>query len=104
MKKTLMAAAAAATIALTISTAAFAAGGERVEANGIAFEIPEELAEKMTVKTDENDMLVSVYETASLEAAEALGVEGNDGAGWLFGISRLYSAFSLQEAALASQG
>ena len=92
MKKTLMACAAAATIALTMATGAFAADNEKVEANVIAFEIPAELSDLVTVKKDDGNMLVSVYETASLEAAKALGEEESEGAGFLFGISRIPEA------------
>ena len=40
----------------------------------------------MTVSEDDPDMVVSVYETASVEAAEAQG-DDYPGAGWLFGIN-----------------
>ncbi len=90
MKKVYLAAASAALIAITASTAAFAESGMKVETQGISFEIPAELADLVTVETEglEDGMLVSVYETASVEAAKAQGEE-NEGAGWLFGISRI---------------
>ena len=89
MKKAWMAAAAAAAIAMTAAAGTFAAENTKIEADGIAFEIPAELSDQVTVRMDDGDMLVSVYETASLEAARALGENEEDGAGWLFGISRL---------------
>ena len=42
----------------------------------------------MIVKTDEPDLLFSVYEKASVEAAARMGAE-NTGEGWLFGIARV---------------
>ena len=88
MKKFWIAFTAAAAMAATMSACAFAGENQRVEADGIAFEIPAELSDLVTVKTDDNGMLVSVYETASIEAAESDDI----GAGWLFGISRLPEA------------
>ena len=89
MKKTwLVTAAVLAMTTAAFSTAALAADNEKVEVEGIAFEIPEELKDLVTVRTDDGDMLVSVYETASVKAAEALG-EDREGAGWIFGISRM---------------
>lgn len=89
MKKVFMAAAAATALTMTMAAGTFAAENTKVEADGIAFEIPAEFSDLVTVKMDDGDMLVSVYETASLEAAKALGETENSGAGWLFGISRL---------------
>ena len=68
----------------------FADDAHTVDVQGVKFEIPEELADLLTVKTEDLEAgeLVSVYETASLEAAEALGEE-NEGAGWIFSISTL---------------
>ena len=62
----------------------------RIETDGVAFEIPAELKELVTVETEDqgDGVLVNVYETASVEAAKAQG-EDREGAGWLFGISRL---------------
>ena len=88
----MMAAAAFAAMAVMMTAGAFAAENERVEANGIAFEIPAEFSGLLTVKTDDPDMLVNVFETASVEAAEALGNPEDEGAGWLFGISRVPEA------------
>ena len=90
MKKFYLAAAAAALITMTASVAAFAEGGTKVDANGVSFEIPAELADLVTVETEglEDGMLVNVYETASVKAAEAQG-EVDEGAGWIFGISRI---------------
>ena len=90
MKKTMMAAMAAAAMAIAVSSAAMADGNTKVETNGIAFEIPAELADLVTVETEglSEGTLVNVYETASVEAAKALG-EDYDGAGFIFGISRI---------------
>ena len=90
-KMMILAAAAAAVMAVTMTTGVFAQENNIIEADGIKFSIPEELADLVTVKTDDGNMLVSLYETASVEAAEALG-ENNEGAGWLFGISRMPEA------------
>ena len=89
MKK-IMITAIAATMAILASTAAMADDGRKVEANGVSFEIPAQLADLVTVETEglSDGRLVNVYETASVEAAKALGEE-SDGAGWLFGISRI---------------
>ena len=83
------------TAALTaIGAAAVSADGAlKVNTRGIAFEIPEELSGLVTV--DENDpdqnTIVSVYETASVEAAKAQGRE-DSGAGWIFSISAIPEA------------
>ena len=90
MKKVMMAAMAAVAMAIAVSSAAMADGNTKVEANGIAFEIPAELADLVTVETEglSEGTLVNVYETASVEAAKALG-EDYEGAGFIFGISRI---------------
>ena len=90
MKKVWMAMAAAAAMTVFISAGAMAEENRRIEANGIAFEIPAELKDLVTVETEGlgDGVLVNVYETASVEAAKALGEE-IEGAGWLFGISRV---------------
>ena len=83
------------TAALTaIGAAAVSADGAlKVNTRGIAFEIPEELSGLVTV--DENDpdqnTIVSVYETASVEAAKAQGRE-DSGAGWIFSITAIPEA------------
>jgi len=62
---------------------------ETVEANGFFFRIPGEVRDLVTIQTsdfDDGSTLISVYETASVEAARAQG-ENDTGAGWLFGIS-----------------
>ena len=91
-KKVLTAAiaAAAATAAITVSAAAYAGEANQVNVDGIAFEIPAEYSGLLTVRTDGlgEGELVSVSETASIEAAEANG-ETDHGAGWLFSISRV---------------
>ena len=92
MKKAMMAAmaVAAAAMAITASSAVMAEEIVKVEADGIAFEIPAELADLVTVETEglSDGALVNVYETASIEAAKALEYD-YDGAGWLFGISHI---------------
>lgn len=89
MKKmfTAMAIAAAMTAVLSIGT--LAAEAEKVEAGGLVFEIPGEFKDLVTVQTEglPAGTLISVSETASIEASKALG-ENYDGAGWLFSISR----------------
>ena len=76
---------------LAAAVTAFGASGvfaEEVEVQGVKFEIPSEISDLVTVKTEglADDELVSVYETASIEAAQAKGQE-NAGAGWIFSIS-----------------
>ena len=70
--------------------AAFAAEVNKVDTQGISFAIPEDIAALVTVKRDglDEDTLVEVYETASIEASKALG-ENDDGAGWIFSIARI---------------
>ncbi|MBR4579331.1 MAG: hypothetical protein IKO22_06960 [Oscillospiraceae bacterium] len=51
--------------------------------------IPEEYADELIVKTGEDDLLVSVYEKASVEAAAAEGMEDAESAGWLFSIGKV---------------
>ena len=53
---------------------------------GYNFAIPEEYADRLIVKTDEEGLLVSVYEKESVEAAQALDKDNFDGAGWLFAL------------------
>ena len=67
-----------------------AAGTERVDIQGVTFDIPEDLQELVTVETEglQPDEIVSVSETASIEASKALG-ENYEGAGWLFSIVRM---------------
>ena len=68
------------------SSAVYAGQNEVVDIQGIKFEIPEDIQPLVTVSEDDPDMVVSVYETASVEAAEAQG-DDYPGAGWLFGIN-----------------
>ena len=88
MKKIILA---TAILTLACATPVMADGNKKVETGDIAFEIPAEIAEQVTVKTDDLDKytLVDVYETASLDAAKALGRDENTGAGWLFGIAKM---------------
>lgn len=90
MRKVWLAAAMAAVMTAAASTGVMAAENEKIEAGGIVFEIPAEYKDLVTVQTEdlEADTLISVSETASIEAAKALGEE-RDGAGWLFSISRI---------------
>ena len=76
----------AAAVTVTGASGAFADDAGKVEVEGVRFEIPEAIRDLVPVKTDglEADELVSVYETASVEAA---GEDGNPGAGWIFSIS-----------------
>ncbi len=53
---------------------------------GYNFTIPEEYADRLIVKTDEEGSFVSVYEKESVEAAQATDKEHSDGAGWLFAL------------------
>ena len=87
MKKRMTGMMLAAAVTVLGASAVFADG---VDVKGVRFEIPDEISELVTVRTDglEEGELVSVYETASLEAAQALG-EDNDGAGWIFTISTI---------------
>ncbi len=90
MKKTMVCTMLAAAVTILGAAGVYASGTDKVEAKGIAFEIPEQIRDLVTVKTDglEADELVSVYETASLDAAAAEGEEGT-GAGWIFSISTI---------------
>ena len=89
-KKTMTCTILAATVTMLGAAGVFAQGTDRVEAQGIAFELPEEIRDLVTVRTDglEADELVSVYETASLDAAAERGEE-DTGAGWIFSISAI---------------
>ena len=53
---------------------------------GYNFAIPAEYTDRLIVKTDEEGLLVSVYEKESVEAAQAMDKENSDGAGWLFAL------------------
>ena len=87
MKKMMTGMMLAAAVTALGASAVFADG---VDVKGVKFEIPDEISELVTVKTDglEDGELVSVYETASIEAAQAMG-EDYDGAGWIFSISTM---------------
>ena len=76
----------AATMALSFG--AMASEDTKVEAGGLVFEIPAQYKDLVTVETEglEAGELIRVSETASIEAAKAMGEEEN-GAGWLFSIS-----------------
>lgn len=53
------------------------------EAGGMKFTVPAEYAGLVNVETDKDDMLFSVAEKASVEAADY------EGAGWLFGFAKV---------------
>ena len=63
---------------------------DAIEPWGLVFEVPAEYQDLVTVQTEdlEPDEILRVSETASLEAAEDLGKEG-EGIGWLFSISHI---------------
>lgn len=89
MKKMMMTAALAAAMTAAVSFGAMAAE-EKIEAGGLVFVIPEDVRDIVTVQTDnlQPDELIRVSETASMEAAKAIG--SNDALpGWLFSISRI---------------
>ena len=86
MKKMLTGMVLAAAVMAISSSAVYAGQNEAVDIQGIKFEIPEDIQPLVTVREDDPDMIVSVYETASVEAAEAQG-DDYPGAGWLFGIN-----------------
>ncbi len=89
-RKNLTIAVLAAAMTVAGASAVFAEGPEKIDVQGVIFEIPEEVRDLVTVETDglgENE-LVSVYETGSVEAAKAMG-EHEDVAGWLFTISTM---------------
>ena len=84
MKKWIAATMIAAGMATVISAGAMAESTHDVEVQGVAFDIPEQFKDLLTVETEGlgEGELVKVSETASLEAA-AKQESGNDGAGWL---------------------
>lgn len=77
-----------ATVTVLGSSLAFASGVDKVDIQGVSFGIPEEIRDLVTVDAQglPQDVLVSVSETASVEAAVELG-EDREGAGWIFSIS-----------------
>ena len=78
-----------AAVAAIGTSAAFAGGTEKVDKQGIRFEIPEEIKDLVSVEDGvDADTIVSVYETASVKAAAAMGEE-NEGAGFIFSISTI---------------
>ena len=87
MKKVFTGIAAAAAMLALGAAAVSAAGTEKVDVQGITFQIPEEVRELVTVETEglEEGTLVRVSETASIDAAAANG-EDIEGPGWLFSI------------------
>ena len=79
MKKKMIAGAMVAVAVALGSMTAFAAGIEKVDIDGITFEIPEEIRDLVTVQTQlgSEDEIVMVSETASRDAA--LAMEDEDG-------------------------
>ena len=69
---------------------AFAGSVDKVDTQGIRFEIPAEFQDQLTIKEEglAPGEIVAVYETASMEAAKEMGQE-NDGIGFLFSISKV---------------
>ena len=88
MKKMMITAALAVAATMALSFGAMASEDTKVEAGGLVFEIPAQYKDLVTVETEglEAGELIRVSETASIEAAKAMGEEEN-GAGWLFSIS-----------------
>jgi hypothetical protein len=86
LKKIMTGTALAAAISVFGAAAVFAEGTDKVDSQGIRFEIPEGIRNLVTVKEDEPDAIVSVYETASMDLALTMGKD-NEGAGWIFSIS-----------------
>lgn len=77
----------AASMAAIGTMGVFAESVDKVDVQGIRFEIPEDIKDLVTVETEglDKNVLVSAYEKGSVEAAKALS-EDSDGAGWLFDI------------------
>ena len=90
MKKLLFTAAVAAAVTMAACACAMAEETEKMEAGGLVFEIPAEYKDIVTVQTEDlqPDEIIRVSETASIEAAKAMGEE-EEGAGWLFSISHI---------------
>ena len=88
MKKMMITAALAVAATMALSFGAMASEDTKVEAGGLVFEIPAQYKDLVTIETEglEAGELIRVSETASIEAAKAMGEEEN-GAGWLFSIS-----------------
>lgn len=87
MKKMIAGMMLAAAVTVLGASGVFAGGVDKVDVQGVRFEVPEEIRDLVTVRTEglETGELVSVYETASIEAAQAMG-EDYEGAGWIFTI------------------
>ena len=80
----------AAAMTAAVAGTAMAEENEKVESKGLVFEIPGAYRDLLTVQTEDldEDTLIRVSETASIEAAQASGEE-YEGAGWLFDIVRV---------------
>ena len=62
------------------------------ENGGLKLNVPADLADKVIVNTlqdNEDNVLFTVHEKASVEAQKALGVDDDDHAGWLFSIGTM---------------
>ena len=90
MKKMMTGMMLAAAVTVLGASGVSADGVDKVDVQGIRFEIPEEIRDLVTVKTEglEEGELVSVYETASIDATKAMG-DDYEGAGWIFSIIRV---------------
>ena len=87
MKKMMTGMMLAAAVTVLGASGVFADG---VDEQGVKFEIPDEISGLVTVRTEglKDGELVSVYETASVDAAAAMG-DDYDGAGWIFSVSTM---------------
>lgn len=70
-------------------TSAPAAEDTVLKKDGLQLTIPAEYADLVIAEAPADDLLFSVSEKASVEAAQALGEPADSGAGWLFGIRRI---------------
>ena len=75
MRKMMITTAMAVAVAAALSFGAMASEDTKVEAGGLVFDIPAEFKDLVTVETEglEPGELIRVSETASIEAAEAMG-------------------------------
>ena len=87
MKKMMTGMMLAAAVTVLGASGVFADG---VDEQGVKFEIPDEISGLVTVRTEglKYGELVSLYETASVDAAAAMG-DDYDGAGWIFSVSTM---------------
>lgn len=90
MKKMITVAALAAAMAVFGASGAMAGTVDKVDVEGVTFEIPEDIRDLLTVTTEglDENTLVQVQETASIEADKAAD-RGDELAGWIFSIVRV---------------